>query len=293
MKVAFAQKDAGGILWHTMVDTPSDGDRWSTSAPTVRLLTATGGVMQSSVSTAVGPSMTLASTIDAAGTSVVLSTVTGITRWSEYVIGPNASGQWEWVTVDGIGTSSVSLVEGTTYAYSTGHAFKSHDLSYTVTSSIAASLASNCRAEWTYYVDAVKRVENTIFHVSLYSPRIPLTSAEFVQEYPRAKRVIGSNQRVGILLRRLWERHVLADISRVFRPGAMVSGEAAERALVAKAKEYIENEAKNYEAADRYVEEYTAALDIIKESLVDLDESGGVDDDEVVRSIRTPRILRG
>lgn len=293
MRVAFVQQSLGGVLEHTMVDVPHDGARWSSSpAPTVRLLDAAGGELKSSTAATLGVSTTLSAAAAAEATGLTLLTTSGFERFGEYLLGPNAGGEWQWVTVVGVSTGGVKLAEKIEFAFSSGNAIKSHSMTYTVPASTVGSIARDCHAEWSYYVDGVKRQEHTLFHVSLYAPRLSLTAARFVEAFPRARRMKASSQDLDLLIRRTWQQHVLPDISRLYRPGAVVSGEMCERALVARVKQLLLEDAKERESADRAGEEYTAEIDLLREGLLDLDEDGAKSDSEVVRSLSTPRIRR-
>lgn len=294
MSTRFLQKDLGGVLKHTMRDLPGDGARWDSSpAPTVTLMARGGGELLASTAATLGGTYTTGGAISVGDTTISVNSTTGLSRWDEVVLGPNAAGQWEWKTLDGVSSTAIVFHEKAVYAYSTGKTLKSHTMSVEVTSGTVGSVSQNNYAEWHYAVDSVERKEHTLFHISLYAPRLSLTAARFLEEYPRALGMLGSNQKIDALIRRMWDTRVIPDIARIFHPGAMVSGEAAELALANKLKEFLENEAKNYDAADRYAVRYNHALDQIRDGLVDLDESGGVGDTEVVRSARTPRLIRG
>lgn len=293
MRVAFVQQNLGGVLEHTMVDVPHNGARWSSSpAPTVRLLDSAGGELHASTAATLGPSTTLSAPGYLGSTGLTLLTTTGLERWGEYLLGPNAGGEWQWITVVGVSTGGVKLAEKLEFAFSTGNAIKSHTMRYTVLASTVGSIARDCHAEWTYWCGGVKRQEHTLFHVSLYAPRLSLTASRFVEAFPRARRLKASNQDLDLLIRRVWQQHVLPDISRLYRPGAVVSGEMCERALVARVKQAFLEDQKEREAADRAAEEYTAEIDLLREGLIDLDEDGQKSDAEVPRSLATPRIRR-
>ena len=297
-RVHFVQLDLGGTVEHRMVDVPADGARWdATPAPTVQLYSDSGGELLSSPATATeGPSTTLSADAAAGATSVSVASTTGIDRFDEMLVGPSSDGRWEWITVMGAGGGQVHLAAPLEHSYSSGDVVKSHTLTYTIAASDAASVARGCRAEWRYEVGGVERRESTVYHVSRYAPRMSLTAAGLAQEYPRALRQVASHQDLDLLIRRVWEGHVLPAIGRIYAPGAMVSGELAEQALIAAVKTTLAEEAKDLDAAEIYRDQYRAHMDEIASlmvGLVDTDEDGVRDDDETPRGALTPIIMRG
>jgi hypothetical protein len=140
-------------------------------------------------------------------------------------------------------------------------------------------------------MDGVERKESTLFIVSRHAPRLTLTSTQLLSEDPRARRLIGSNQRLDLLIKRTWERKVLPAIGAMWQPGALVSGEAAEEALVYAVRWKLALDAKDNETADKLQALYRAALDRLKDSSIDLDEDNVAEDE--VRGAVTPRLYRG
>jgi hypothetical protein len=295
MTIEFVQLSLGGVIHHNMVDVPHDGDRWADSpAPTVRLLNRDGTQLLASTAATVDASRSLTSTATAKSRTIPMTSTTGLKRWEEYVVGPNATGQWEWVTLDAIGSTSVTTLDPLVNTYSTGHGIKSHTMSYQVSTTTAAAVAQNCFAQWRYTVDSIERQEHTVFSISRYCPRLSLTPAEVIQHEPRALKQIGSDQKIGLILKRMFENRVLPDVAKILgSPGALVSGEAVDEAVLLKFQEIVSRKAKDYEGAHEYANLYVHQLDEIRLSVTDLDESGGQDVDEVPRSMRTPRIMRG
>lgn len=294
MTVSFLQKSLGGKLTHTVADLGATGGRWdSTTAPTVVLYSKSGGVIVSTRTCDLGPSTTLSAAAAASQKSLTIATTAGLVRWNDYVIGPNISGQWEWVTIDAVATTAVSVVDDLKYAYSSGDTFKSHDMSVTLTAGDITSVYRDCYAAWAYKVGGISRKDHTIFHVSLYAPRLSLTPADVVREYPRLHQILASQQKIGLLIKRIWETRLLPDLGRIVPPGALVSGEAANEALLYRVVRHIMLQARDIEVAETYDDMYKDAIDRLRSSLIDPDESGGVGDDETVRGVRTPRIRRG
>jgi len=294
MKTQFLQLSLGGTIDHTMVDVPADGGRWDASpAPTVALRSSSGGTIIASRSASQGPSLAALSTCAAGGWTLYVSSTTGLARWDTILIGPNSSGQWEWGIVDGYTTSTVTVLDALGYSYSTGDGVKSHTLSVTYSTSDVGAVYHNAVAEWSYTVDGVPRMEHTVCHVSRYAPRLSVTATDVLALVPRASEVIGSNQRIDLLLRTLWRQRILTDIAQMMRPGSMVSGEAANRALVELLSLEIATRARDTDGIDVYERRYRLALDEIRLSVSDMDEDGAQGDDEQPSSVWTVRLRRG
>ena len=296
MKVSFVGKGSGGIISHDMVDLPSDFSRWDASpAPTVTLFAPGGGTIVASATASTVDATTLASAAPAATNDIALATTAGVLRWEPYVVGPNAAGQAEWCILDAVASATgvVTTLDPLRYSYASSQAFKTHRLKTTITATDAGSLVANARAEWGYEVDDVARKESTIFNISLYAPRLGLTSSDVLSIEPRVRKVIGSNQRIDYLLRHLWESRVLPDIAKIFNPGALVSGAEADEALLFLVQQYMARKSKELELAEEYGRLYGDALDELRNSMIDLDQSGAQGEDEVVRGINTPRMMRG
>jgi len=255
---------------------------------------AGGAILASTASTTKGPTTTLSGAAAAEATQLTVSSSASFTRWVDLVVGPSSStGKWEWCTVAGVGTNTIYLAAPLANAYPTGTAVKSHEITYSVPKTACATVARNCRAEWRYYVDGIERRESTIYHVSEYAPRLSLTAAELIQVYPRAIRQVASHQALDLMIRRMWHRQVLPAIGRMYAPGAIVSGEVAEQALVSLVKAVLCEEARDYESALIHREQYTGHLNEISQSMIDLNEDGVQTDAEQPRSLNSIRVLRG
>ena len=291
----FVQLDLGGVLVHTMVDVPHDGTRWAASpAPTVTLYHRGGGVLRDSATASTGPSLYVTSTAAADGRTIVCTTTTGLERWEQCYIRSTATGHWETVTVDKFTSTTVTILDPLRYSYSTGDYLESHRMTTTLSESDAGNVELNCWAQWAYTVDGVKRKESTVFHISRYAPRLSLTAAEAMQAEPRLRDMLGSDQRIELLLRRIWHKVILPDVSKMIgSPGGMVSGEAIEEAVLLKLQEYVLRKSNQFEAAAHYKELYSSQLDEMRLSVIDMDEDGGQARDETPRGARTPRVMRG
>jgi hypothetical protein len=292
-RVAFVQLDLGGSLDHTMVDLTSDGARWDADPlPSVTLRSGSGGEIRAAVTATAGPATSTASAVAAGAKRVPVLATTDFLRWEEVVVGPNSSGQWEWATIDGISLSeALTVLDELSFAYGSGVPVKSHRLSTTLTAADVGDVQRRAWAEWSYEVGGVARKEATIYVASRYAPRLSLTATELLGEDPRVRRLIAGNQRLDLLIRRTWERKVLPAIAAMWAPGALISGESAEEALILAVRLKLARDAKDFESADKIEALYRTALDRLQSVPVDLDEGGEADD--AVRGAVAPRLLRG
>jgi hypothetical protein len=295
MTIHFLQQNLGGILSHTMKDLPPDGARWDASpAPSVVLYTKTGGELRASTAVSLGPTTTVASDTSAGDKVVGIGATTTLLRWEEYVIGPNAAGEWERCKVDSVASNYVKTLNPLVYAYSAGNTFKSHRLSTAVSAGDVGQVNWNCWAEWRYSVDGQLRRESSEFYVSRYAPRLTVTALDVVQWDPAARDQVGSDQKIDLVLRDVWQRFVLPDITKILgSPGSVVSGEAVEQAVLYRFQEYMYRQGRNTERADKYAELYVNQLEEVTLGVVDLDESGGQSDDEIPPGLRSREMLRG
>ena len=108
MPIQFVQKDKGGTIYHDVADVAPS--RWDNSpAPTVTIKNRTGGELVASQSATLGPSTTLSETAAAKTTIITVAATTDISVGDVLILGPNSSGQWEWVTVDSVNSSSKEI----------------------------------------------------------------------------------------------------------------------------------------------------------------------------------------
>ncbi len=295
MTIHFLQQDLGGTLEHIMKELPSDGTRWDASpVPAVTLYDRSGGTLRTSTAVSQGPTTTLSSAAAVGARSASVTAQTGFARWEEYVIGPNAAGQWERVLADGVGSGTVTFLDPLTYAYASGATIKSHRLYSPVTGGTVGSVAWGAWAEWSYYVDSVRRKVATPFNVSRYAPRLEVTALDFLQIEPAARQMIGSDQKIDLMIRRRWEQVVLPDVAKILgSPGAMVTGEAVERAVVYSVQDLMYRTTGNIERADNYAELYVTQLEEVSAGMVDLDQSGGQGETEIPPGAHSRRMRRG
>ena len=289
----FLQLDVGGQLHHDLADLGAGGALWDSSpAPTVILYHRSGGELRASATATTGSSYTLSSAASVGATSIALASTTGVSRWEPLVIIEN--GAPEHITPKSVSSGTVALIQPLKSAHADGATVRSPRLSATVAASVCASVEHGCRAEWRYSIGGVARRESTSFTISRYVPRYTLTSQELLEIEPRAEALVGSYQDLDRLIDVTWSRKILPDVAKMLgTPGAAISGDSLESALLKRVLADLAVRARDFETADRYEADYAAAIDEIRTTAVDLDESGGQSDDEIPRSRNAVRILRG
>jgi hypothetical protein len=146
-------------------------------------------------------------------TIVIPSTTATISGGDLFVIRKASTGQWEWVTIDGVASGSVTTRDALTYSYATGDTLQSQRLSYSVAATNCDSIYRNARAEWTYEVGGVSRTDTTLYHVSVWAPRLSLTDQDILRRNPRAKDLLGTRQRLTDLIEDVWEHEVLEELA--------------------------------------------------------------------------------
>ena len=294
MGVQFEQKDVGGTIYY---EAP---DRWdAASTPTVTLLTPSGAELVAAQNATAGPSTTVktGTSVAVGATTVELTAVTSLVVGRQYTLGPNALGQSERVTVSGIttGTSaSVELRHPVQYAHAAGGAFASTRLSVAVTAAQATPTYRSCLAKWTYKVSTVDRVDTTVWHISLWAPRLTLTEQDVLRREPRALDLLGSRQRLVELIEDVWTSDILEDLGQSCDPGALVSGDALRMATLYRVLAEMYLVSQDHEHADRLTGLYHAAwMRVLQQTPVDVDQTGTITDDDIVRPAWTGRLCRG
>jgi hypothetical protein len=236
----------------------------------------------------------VASAVTAGTTLIGIGTTTALRRWQKYTLGPNYAGQWERVRLDAIGPTWVKALDPVVYSYSSGNTFQSCRMSTQVTTGDCGTVEMNAFAAWRYAVGGQVRKTYTTFNISRYSPVLNITALDVVQFDPAARDQVGSDQKIDLILKDQWERHVLPDVAKLLgSPGAMVSAEAVDAAVLYKFEEYVYRQARNTERADKYAELYVHQLEEVTQGVVDIDQSGGQSDDEIAPSPRSRRTVRG
>lgn len=292
MGVQFVQRDVGGIVYY---ESP---DRWdSATTPTVELLTPRGAVLVASQNATAGPTTTLSAAAAVGATAISLTATTSMVVGRQYTIGPNASGQSERVTLSAVvggTTPSVTARHPLQYAYASAVAFASTRLSVAVTAAQATTAYRGCIAKWTYKVSAATRVDSTIWHVSIWSPRLTLTEQDVLRREPRAIDLLGTRQRLVELIDDVWTNDILEDLGQSCDPGALVSGDALRMATLYRVLAEMYLFSQDHEHADRLTGLYQAAwLRVLQQTPIDTDQTGTVDDDDIVRPAWTGRLCRG
>ena len=295
MGVAFVQESRGGVLAYRHTDIPADGGRWDASpAPTVALFDSSGGELVASRTATLGPTTTLSSSAAAAQRTIPVTATTSINRGEQFVIGPNATGQSEWVTCEQVGGGNVVARDDLEYTYASADVFASHKMELTLTAADITTTYKDAYARWSFTVDSVQLYEQTIFHVSKYAPRLSVTPQDVLTYDATALHSLGDLQTLGILIAEVWDRHILVHLGQMFDPSALISGTALHLATIYKVLELIASGNKEEEERDQWRGQYSAAMEAsIVATPVDLDQSGGVDENEKVRNPHTARLMRG
>ncbi|MHC4644077.1 MAG: hypothetical protein ACYTBJ_01150 [Planctomycetota bacterium] len=295
MPTQFVQKDKGGTVYHDVIDAASA--RWDASpTPTVTLYTAKGSELVASQNATEGPSTTLTATAAAKQSTLQITSASSINVGDVLLLGPNDSGQWEWVTVDSvIGGSTLTLTtrDPLVYSYVSADVIKSCRLSVSMSSSEADGVYESCRAEWVFSVSSQSRIETSIFHVSVFSPRMTLRDQDILIRQPRARDLLGTRQRLSQLIKDIWERDILEDLGAVVNPGALVAGDVLRQAHMYRVLAEIASMASDEESRDRYFEHYRTSWDrIMQQTLIDTDGDGAIGDDDIIRTSMTGRVKR-
>jgi hypothetical protein len=291
--IHFIQKDRGGTIWHDVIDAAPY--RWdSTCTPVVAVYTPGGTQMLATTTADVGPLATIDAACAAGGITIHIGTVpTSLASGDQYLVRKASSGQWEWVTIDGVGSGYVTVRDTLQYTYGTGDTIASPRLSYTVAATVCDEVYANARAEWTYEVDGISRTDTSLFHVSIWAPRLTVTEQDILRRNPRARDMLGSRQRLSDLIEDVWHRDILEELSVVVDPGQLVSGDALHLAVLYRVLAEIATMAEDYEERDRLMESHRAAWErVLQQTPIDSDDDGDISDEDIVRSASTGRVYR-
>lgn len=294
MPLQFVQKDKGGTIYHEVVH--AEPSRWDADpAPTVTIYTAYGDTLVASQSATEGPSTTITAAAAAGSQTLALTAVTSVSVDDKMLLGVNSGGQYEWVTVDSVNSSTkaVGLRDKLKYTYASGDAIKSCKLSVALSSSNADAVYESCRAEWAYEVSNQAMLETSIFHISVWSPKMTLRDQDVLVRYPRAEQMLGTRQRLRQLIVDVWERDILEALAMSFNPGALVSGDAMQQAHLYCVLTELATAAQDEDGRNMYQMRYRNAFErALAQTLVDTDGDGAIGSDDVVRSAMTGRIRR-
>lgn len=298
MAVKFVQVSRGGTVHHDVVDhAPSLWDIATVASNSVRvtIYDATGGELVAVSNATRGPSTTLTASASADATTITVVSATGISADDVMLLGPNASGQWEWTTVDGVNASTltITLRDGLRHAYESGVAIRSPRISKTLTATNCDTTRANCRAAWLYEVGDQAIVETSIFHMSVWAPRLTLRDQDVLVRQPRAVDILGTRQRLTQLIRDVWERDVLEEVAARFDPAGLVDGDALRQAHLYRVLMEIALMAGDTDGRDRYGAQYRAAFDrALASTLADTDGDGQIGDDDIIRPAWTGVLRR-
>lgn len=289
MSVQFVQVGKGGtITYHAP-------ERWDASpAPTVTLYAPEGGELVASQTATLGPSTTLDGAAAAGQTTVPLTATTSVVVGDQYLI-TNATSESEWVTVEAI-TSGVSVTvrDDLLHTYASADVFCSTKLSVSVSSTEAAAPHRSCYARWAYSVSSETRLDTSVFHLTRWSPRLNLTAQDILRREPRAIDLLGTRQDIEELIEDIWENEILEDLAQSCDPGALLSGETLRMATLYRVIAEMYLHAQDAEHSDALMGMYRAAWErVLATAPIDVDQSGSVGADDIVRPAWTGRVFRG
>ena len=288
MPVSFLQKDKGGDLTY---EAP---ERWDASpAPTVTLYDPTGGELVASQAATLGPSTTLDGAAAAGQTTIPLTATTGISVGDELTV-ENSSGQSERVTVAAVSSGvSITVRDELQYTYASSDTCESTRLSVTVSAAQAEASHRNCYARWAYSVGSQAQIDTTLFHISVWAPRLNLDEQDILRREPRAVQILGTRQRLSDLIEDVWVNEILEELGQACDPGALLSGEALRMATLYRTLAEIWLANQDHEQMDRCMDLYRGAWErVLQQTPVDVDQSGTVSDDDLVSPAWTGRLYR-
>jgi len=288
VSIQFVQRDSGGDVTY---QAPA---RWdATPVPVVVLYSPTNGELVASQNATLGPATTLDAAAAAGQTTIPLTATTGVTVGGQYIV-TNATSESEWVTVAAI-TSGVSVTvrDDLEHTYASADAFESTALSVTMTAGEADTAYRHCYARWTYEVGGQSQIDTSLFNVSIWTPRLTLTTQDILRREPRAVDMLGTRQDLEDLIEDIWGNEILGDLGQSCDPGALLSAESLRIAVHYRVLAEIYLHAQDHEHSDRLFDMYRGAWErVLQQTPIDVDQSGTVDDDDIVRPAWTGRLFR-
>ncbi len=124
------------------------------AGPTVEILTGSGGtIVAAGTAATLSPVSTVLDTPADPGASVLdVTSTSAIANADELLLGPNADGKTEWVTVIGSTSTDVLLANRLRYGYASASYLRGTHISYALTSADTATIRRNCRVifSWGY-----------------------------------------------------------------------------------------------------------------------------------------------
>jgi hypothetical protein len=301
--IAFVQYGVAGVLEH-YVSRPIDASGDGVTDPTCTLLWPSGSEMQAEDDCDVGPTSSLGAAA-AAGTYDLTVTDTTDMAVGDVLWLTNSDGQSEPIIAHAVTPSTEGEGEGggedgevesrheLEYSYAEDDVIASRRLRIDVLAASMTTCSRDCRARWTYQSGGVTYSEETVFHVSRYAPRCTVTEADVLRRHPQARQWVAPRQPLGDLVEEIWRREVLTDLSAIYTPTAIISGEALHTATILRVAAQLALNNGQLELYDRWHAEYRGALDqAVSVSPVDTDDDGSSDDEQRY-SARVVRLLRG
>lgn len=293
----FLQRDRGGELYHHLVSLAPA--LWDVSpTPTVTLLAPDGvSELLAEQDSTPGPSTTVgAAGAEAEQLVVPVASTAGMVvgNREQYVIGPSAAlGQWEWCELRGVGSGEVRLRRPLRYAYASGDTFRSARLSVQITGSEVPTVYEKAQARWEWHHASQPYTEVTHFSISIWNPRIPLTSVNVLNRHPQALNEMGDAQDLDDLLADLWDE-LLGDLAqKVPDPGRLVSGVSLRKALLYKLLTELPTRNHDQEQLDRDLEAFNAEWEkVCQQTPVDADGSGTISSADELTPASVGRLWR-
>lgn len=290
----FVQKGCGGSLFIDVVDAPPHLPA-ADPAPVVTLLHPDGAnALVAEQAATAGPATALAAAAAAGASAITVADATGIDPGDQLLLGPSAAEeQHEWATVKGVGSDKVlELLDELRFSYATSDAVASPRLSVSVSSSEADAIRRNCVAKWGYTLNGEERETHTLFSITQWSPVCPLTEQHILRRDPRARTRAGGRNDLSMLIHDLWGE-LLEEMGERLDPGALVSGTSLATALRYRVLAELETTSHTVELRDHLMAQFKARWDgVLHSTPIDVDASGVITEDDIVRPAWSGRVRR-
>lgn len=282
------QQNVGGTL--TFRDLPERSD----ASPTFTVRSPSGGSLATGTGTVESVDTTLSAGPSAGATTVSVASATGITARRRYLIGGAVETGGEWITVQSVSGTTVTLKRPLIEAKASGATFRSTRVDCAVTAATVTTIARHHRIDLTYTVSAATRPVVTMgFDVVRYH----LTSSLTVETLRSLDPLIANRMPAGLdpwqFIEDTWSM-LLDRIAAQKDPGALVGSLdlTIPHGFLCRA-ELAMLGGKDYESTrDRLAQRYNEELETrLAAHPFDDDQDGVVESNE--RWTRTLRVSRG
>ena len=172
-------------------------------AGTAEVRTASGAVLTTPTPTLDSVNTTLAASVAAGGTSLTLTSGSGVIAGRRYLLGGAESVGGERVLVAAVSGTVVTLARPVTTARASGVALQGTRITVAVSSACTTEPARQHRVEWTD--PDTSEVIAVPFDVTRYAPRSSLTSAELLDLDPSFRKRLAAGMWLPALIERAWE----------------------------------------------------------------------------------------